>query len=74
MGYTDELDVIGTLAALEMALAELGLRRRARPRRHRRPAGADRPGSPVGQSRSSRVRHETWRDWRPRLDERPSSI
>ncbi len=24
MGYTDELDVIGTLAALEMALAELG--------------------------------------------------
>ena len=25
MGYTDELDVIATLAALEMALAELGL-------------------------------------------------
>src|SRR5262249_22411052 len=25
MGYTDEIDVIGTLAALEMALAELGL-------------------------------------------------
>ncbi len=24
MGYTDELDVIGTLAALEMTLAELG--------------------------------------------------
>ena len=24
MGYTDEIDVIGTLAALEMALAELG--------------------------------------------------
>src|SRR5262249_17484010 len=25
MGYTDEIDVIGTLAALEMVLAELGL-------------------------------------------------
>ena len=25
MGYTDELDVISTLAALEMTLAELGL-------------------------------------------------
>ncbi len=25
MGYTDELDVIATLAALEMALAELGM-------------------------------------------------
>ena len=42
MGYTDELDVIGTLAALEMTLAELGLRRRAGPGRHRRPAGLDR--------------------------------
>ena len=24
MGYTDEIDVVATLAALEMALAELG--------------------------------------------------
>ena len=25
MGYTDEIDVVATLAALEMALAELGV-------------------------------------------------
>ena len=43
MGYTDELDVISTLAALEMTLAELGFRRRARAGHHRRAAGLDRP-------------------------------
>ena len=40
MGYTDEIDVIATLAALEMVLAELG--REVEPGRGggRRPAGA----------------------------------
>ena len=31
MGYTDEIDVIGTLAALEMTLGRARLRRRAGP-------------------------------------------
>ena len=48
MGYTDELDVMATLAALEMILGELGLRRRAGPGRDRGTAGLDGTRSPVG--------------------------
>ena len=42
MGYMDEIDVVGGLAALEMVLSDLGFDVRARLRRHRRAAGAAR--------------------------------
>ena len=60
MGYTDELDVIAALAALEMVLAELGLRRRAGPRRHRRPAGLARPADRRRRSAEPGIAH-SWR-------------
>ena len=59
MGYTDELDVIGTLAALEMTLAELGYDVEPGRGRHRRAAGLDRPEEPRSRSADRDHGYET---------------